>query len=103
MLNKKEKLFVKKNADHTISIYGKCMTSIFLMATTKIFQNICEISHKNFFCVIFQPQIDFRTQTNTFKKKICIQNLIFCVYNVVLDMLILDFFPFFFITFFKSA
>ena len=37
VLNKKEKLFVKKKAIHAISIYGKCMRSIFLMATTKIF------------------------------------------------------------------
>ena len=28
------------------------------------------------------------------EKKFCMQNLIFCVYNVVLDILILDFFPF---------
>ena len=29
--------FLKKNTSHTISIYGNCMTSIFLMATTKFF------------------------------------------------------------------
>ena len=38
-----------------------------------------------------------------FEKKICRQNLIFCVFNVVLDILILDFFPFLLITFFKNA
>ena len=51
----------KKNTSHIISIYGNCMTSIFLMATTKFF----EIAPKNFFC-FFQPQIDFRIQTNIF-------------------------------------
>ena len=66
------------------------MTSIFLMAMTKFFQNIFEIVSKIFFS---QPQIDFRTQKNFFEKKF-IKNLIFCVYNVVLDILILDFFSF---------
>ena len=40
--------FLKKNTSHTISIYGNCMTSIFLMATTKIFQSIFEIAPKSF-------------------------------------------------------
>ena len=69
-LNKRQKLFVKKNANHTISIYGKCMNSIFLMATTKIFVSIFEIAPKNFLCFFFQPQIDFHTQINIFEKKI---------------------------------
>ena len=69
VLNKTEKLFVKKkNANHTISIYGKCMTNIFLMATTKIFLYIWNCSQK-FFVFFFQPQIDFRTQTNIFWQK----------------------------------
>ena len=54
------------------------MTSIFF-----------EINPKTYLC-FFQPQIDFRTQIFFFEKK-CMQNLIFCVYNVVLDVLILDF------------
>ena len=56
------------------------MTSIFLMVTTKIFLSFFNLAPKNF-CVFIQPQIDFRIQTN-----------IFCVYNVVLDILILDVF-----------
>ena len=46
--NKKQKIFIKKNANHTIFIYGKCMTSIFLMATTKILLSIFENAPKNF-------------------------------------------------------
>ena len=69
VLIKKGKFFVKKNANHTISIYGNCMTSIFLMATTNIFLSIFEIALKIFFGFFFQPQNDFRTQTNIFLKK----------------------------------
>ena len=83
---------MKKNACHTIPIYGNCMTGIFLMATQKIFQVILKIWPKNFFCFFFQPQIDFRTQTNFFrKKKFCMQNLIVFVHNVVLDTIKLAF------------
>ena len=44
--------FLKTNTSHTISIYGNCMTSIFLMATTKNFrrQIIFEIAPKIFLC-----------------------------------------------------
>ena len=58
--------FLKKNTSHTISNNGNCMTSIFLMATTKIFLSIFEITPKNFFVFFFQLQIDFRIQTNIF-------------------------------------
>ena len=51
VLYKNEKIFVKKNSNHTISKYGKCMTKIFLMATTKIFQSISEIAPQKCFCV----------------------------------------------------
>ena len=44
------------------------MTGIFLMATQKIFQAVLKIWPKNFL-FFFQPQIDFRTQTNIFQKK----------------------------------
>ena len=54
--------FLKKNTSHTISVYGNCMTSIFLMATTKFFLKL----PPKIFCVLLQPQIDFRIQTNFF-------------------------------------
>ena len=63
---KKEKKLYEKNTSHTISIYGNCMTSIFLMATTKIFQSISEIAPKNVFVFFFQSQTDFCIQTNIF-------------------------------------
>ena len=95
--------FFEKNAYHTIPIYGNCMTGIFLMATQKKFQVILKIWPKNLF-VFFQPQIDFRTQTNIFrKKKFCMQNLIFCVHNVVLDTIKLAFIFFSLDFFFKNA
>ena len=42
-------------------------------------------------------------QTIFEEKKFCMQNLIFCVYNVVLDILILDFFSFSLHNFFQNA
>ena len=71
-------LFFGKNVYHTISIYENCMTSIFSMATTKIFQNKIEIAPK-FFCFFFQPQIEFFTQTNTFQKTNFACNFVFCI------------------------
>ena len=43
------------------------MTGFFLMATHKIFQVILKIWPK-IFLFFFQPQIEFRTQTNIFRK-----------------------------------
>ena len=52
-----------------------------LAAIQKVFQVILKICPK-FFLFFFQPQIEFSTQTNIFrKKKFCMQNLIFCVHN----------------------
>ena len=42
------------------------MTGIFLMATQKIFQVTLKIWPKKFL-FFFQPQIEFRTQTNIFR------------------------------------
>ena len=70
------------------------------MATTKIFEattSIFEIAPKNFFVFFFNRKMIFVLK-QTFSEK---KN--FCVYNVVLDILILDFFPFLLITFFKIA
>ena len=89
--------FFEKNAYHTIPIYGNCMTGIFLMSTQKNFE-----TGPKFFLFFFQPKIEFRTQTNIFRKKIfCMQNLIFCVHNVVLVTIILAFI-FFWLNFFSS-
>ena len=96
ILNKKEKLFVKKDANHTISIYKKCMTSIFLMATTKYFQNNFKIALKIFFWFCLNRKLIFVLKKN------CRQNLHFCVYKVVLDILIMDFFPFSLHNFFQK-
>ena len=67
---KKKKLCVKKNANHTISIYGNCMTSIFLMATTKNFQSIFEVAPKNIFCVFFNRKLIFVLKQTIFEKKL---------------------------------
>ena len=51
----------------------------------------------------FQPQIEFRTQTNIVQKNVfCMQNLIFCVHNVVLDTIKLAFIFFSLNFFFKT-
>ena len=69
VLNKKQKLFVKKNANHTISIYGKRMTSIFLMAKTKILLSTFEIAPKNFFVFFFNRKLIFVLKQTFFEKK----------------------------------
>ena len=67
------------------------MTGIFLMATQKIFQVILKIWPKNFF-VFFSTANRFSYANKHFsKKKFCMQNLIFCVHNVVLDTIKLAF------------
>ena len=48
IVQKKFKSFDKKNANHTIFSYGNCITRIFLMTTTKIFQNNFESALKSF-------------------------------------------------------
>ena len=48
---------------------------------------------QTFFVFFFNRKLIFVFKQTFFeKKKFCMQNLIFCVYNVVLDILILDFF-----------
>ena len=71
------------------------MTSIFLMATTKIFLIIFEIVLKNFFCLFFNRKL-ISVFKQTFREKIIMHAKFsfLCVYNVVLDILILDFFSF---------
>ena len=75
----KNRDFFWKIAYHTIEIYGNCMTSLFLMATQKVF-----------FFFSTQPQIKFCIQTNFFQKFV-LQAIFtfFCEQNVVLDTLIL--------------
>ena len=76
----------------------------FFDGDTKNFSSNFENLAQNFFCFFFQPQIDFRTQTNIFRKKnFCMQNLIFCVHNVVLDTIKLTFIFFSLNFFFKNA
>ena len=71
------------------------MTSIFLMKITIILP-------PKIFKVFFNRKMIFVFKQTFFEKKTCLQVLIFCVYNVVLDILILDFFLFFFITVSKT-
>ena len=71
---------MKKNAFHTIPIYGNCMTGIFSMATQVILK-IWPI-----FGFFLNRKSNFvRKQTFSNFFFICMQNLIFCVHNVVLD------------------
>ena len=68
----------------------------FFDGDTSNFENLAQ----KFFCFFFQPQINFRTQINIFRKNnFCMQNLIFCVHNVVLDAIKLAF-TFFSLNFF---
>ena len=95
---------MKKNAYHTIPIYGNCMTGIFLVATQKVFLSNFESLAQKFFRFFFNRKSIFvRKQTFFEKKKICMQNLIFCVHNVVLDTIKLAFIFFSLNFFFKNA
>ena len=58
--------FLEKNGYHRTSIYEKCMTSIFLMATTKNFPSKYEVA-PNFVLFFFSPKIKFCVQTNFFQ------------------------------------
>ena len=78
------------------------MTSIFLMATTKIFLSIFEIALKNFSCFFFNCKLIFVFKQTFFEKKILHANFNFLLYNVVLDILILDFFSFSLRNFFQK-
>ena len=103
VLNKKENFLSKKMLIIQFSNNGNCMTSIFLMATTKIFLSILEIAPKILFVFFSTAKWFSYKNKHFFEKKFCMQNLVFCVYNVVLDKLILNFFPFLLIKFFKNA
>ena len=73
------------------------------MYDTKIFCKFENLPQK-FFSFFFQEQIEFCTQTKVFRKFFfCMQNLVFCVHNVVLDTIVLAFFLFTFVCFFKNA
>ena len=81
------------------------MTGIFLMATQKIFQVILKIWPKKFFfCFFFFiRKSNFVRKQTFFEIFFCMQNLIFCVHNVVLDTIKLAFIFFSLKFFFKNA
>ena len=77
------------------------MTGIFLTATQKIFEVILKIWPKKFF-VFFSTANRISYAKKHFSKFFfCMQNLIFCVHNVVLDTIKLAFI-FFSLNFFFS-
>ena len=73
------------------------MTGIFLMATCN-FENLAQ--KKNFF---FNRESNFVRKQTFFEIFFCMQNLIFCVHNVVLDTIKLAFIFFSLIFFFRNA
>ena len=86
-------VFWKKNAYHTNPIYGKCITGIFFIATQKNFPSYFEITPK-IVCFFFNCKLNFVRKQPFSKKIFCMQNLIFCVHNVVLNTIMLGFLPF---------
>ena len=67
------------------------MTGIFLMATQKNFQLTLKIWPKKFFVFFFNRKLNFVRKQTFFEIFFCMQNLIFCVHNVVLDTIKLAF------------
>ena len=86
--------FFGKNGYHTFSIYENCMTSNFLMATTKIFQDKIEIAPK-FFDFFLNRKLNFLLKQTLSKKKFFVCKFcFFFLHNVVLDTQNLNFFSF---------
>ena len=67
------------------------MTGIFLMATQKKFQVILKIWPKKFFVFFSTANRISYANKHFSKKNFCMQKLIFCVHNVVLDTIKLAF------------
>ena len=63
------------------------MTGIFLMSTQKNFQVILKLAQKFF---LTENRISYANKHFS-KKVFCMQNLIFCVHNIVLDTIIMTF------------
>ena len=84
MADEKENLFVKENDYHTISIYEKCLTTIFLMATTKTFLSNFKIAHKFF---IF---LSTENRTLYSKQNFSNINLLHAKFNVLSHKVVLD-------------
>ena len=78
------------------------MTSIFLRATTKTFQSNFAIAPKKFFCVFFNRKLYFVLKPIIFENKNLHAKIFFCLYIVVLYLLILDFFHFSLHNFFQK-
>ena len=76
ILIKKENIFVEKNASHTFFIYGKCMTSIFLMATTKNFPSNFESAQQLFFVFFFNCKSNLLLNKHFPKKILKLNNLL---------------------------
>ena len=94
--NKTKFLFWKKRVIIQFP-YMKCvLLAIFWWRQVKL--NLTTI-----FFVFFSTAYRILHSNKHFSKKICVQNFIFCLHNVVLDTQELDFFPFLWITFFKQA
>ena len=70
-------------------IYGNCVTSIFFAGNNKNFSVIFKLPQ---FLNFFSTANRILYSNKHFPKKNCMQNLIFCVHNVVLDTQNLDFF-----------
>ena len=64
----KDRLLPPIVINHPISIYGKCMTSIFLMATTKSFQVFLKL-HLKFFLFFLNRKLIFVLKQTFFEKK----------------------------------
>ena len=83
----KKKTFSQKNASHTISLIKHKIA----YQQQKIFPSNIDVGPKKIL-VFFLPKIECSIETHIFQKVFACK--IFCVYNVVLVTLILDFFSF---------
>ena len=72
----------------------KWLTIQFSHTTQKIFQVILKICSKKLFCFFSNANRIFYANKHFPKEFFCMQDLIFCVYNVVLNTIILAFFLF---------
>ena len=91
-----------KVSQEYMDLWYKNIWKLYEKQQLKNFSSNLEIT-PNIFLYFFQPQIDFWTHINVFRKKIRKQNLISYVHNVVMNTQKLEFFPFLGKTFFKNA
>ena len=101
-LNKKEKTFAKKYWLYNFHIWNVWL-AFFWWRQQKFFQVNLKLPQTFFVFYLSAANRNLHSKKQFPEKVLCMQNLIFCLHNVVLDTQKLNVFPFLWISFFKQA